>query len=93
MIREAQEALNAPPPVNSPKLKFSGFPANMGADACKMTLESIGTVADFECQQDEDFPVLSGVVVFEDIEAAKRAVQQYNGMDMGMGTTLELESV
>jgi len=58
-----------------------------------MTLESLGTVVEFECQQDEDFPILAGIVVFEDIEAAKKAVEQYNGMDMGMGTRLEMESV
>jgi len=93
LIRRTEEALNAPPPVNSPKLRFSGFPANMGSDACRMTLESIGALTDFECTEDEDFPVLSGTVEFEDIESAKAAVAQYNGMDMGMGTALELESV
>jgi hypothetical protein len=46
-----------------------------------------------ECKVDEDFPVLSGVVTFEDLEDAKKAVEQYNGMDMGMGTKIELVSV
>ena len=58
-----------------------------------MTLESLGAVEDFECVEDEDFPILKGTVTFEDIESAKAAVAQYNGMDMGMGTTLELTSV
>jgi len=93
LIRQTEEALNAPPPVKSPTLKFSGFPANMGEAACKMTLESVGAVSEFECQQDEDFPVLRGKVTFENIEDAKKAVAQYNGMDMGMGTQLELMSV
>lgn len=59
-----------------------------------MTLESLGAIADFECKEDEDFPmILTGKVTFEDIESAKKAVEQYSGMDMGMGTTLELRSV
>lgn len=93
LIRRCNVALNAPPPVNSPKLRFSGFPANMGEAACKMTLESIGSIVDFECQQSEDFPILTGTVEFEDLDSAKKAVAQYNGMDMGMGTALELESL
>jgi uncharacterized protein (UPF0297 family) len=93
LIRKIEEALTAPPPVKSPTLKFSGFPANMGEAACKMTLESIGPITDFECIQDEDFPILRGKVTFEDIESAKQAVAQYNGMNMGMGTALEMLSV
>ena len=93
LIRQCEAALSAPPPVNTPKIKFSGFPANMGSDACRMTLESIGPITSFDCEASEDLPILTGVVEFEDIEAAKRAVSQYNGMDMGMGTLLELSSI
>lgn len=93
LLREAEEALNAPPPVKSAKLKFSGFPANMGEAACRMTLESIGPIAQFSCVADDDFPILKGEVEFEDIESAKKAVAQYNGMNMGMGTALEMVSV
>lgn len=94
LLRKCQAALTAPPPVNSPTIEFSGFPANMGEAACKMTLESLGAVSDFECAVDEDFPmILRGKVTFEDIESAKKAVAQYNGMNMGMGTSLELVSV
>jgi len=93
LLKQVDRALTAPPPVKSTTLKFSGFPANMGEAACKMTLESIGAVTDFECTVDDDFPVLKGKVTFEDIESAKKAVQQYNGMDMGMGTSLELVSL
>ena len=93
VLRKAEAALTAPPPVKTPKIQFSGFPANMGEAACRMTLESIGAVVDFECQQDEDFPVLTGTVTFENIEDAKKAVAQYDGMDMGMGTALKLASV
>lgn len=92
-IREVKAALSAPPPVKSPTLSFSGFPANMGEAGCKMTLEAVGPIEDFECAESEDFPILTGKVTFEDIETAKKAVEQYNGMDMGMGTALELTSV
>jgi hypothetical protein len=57
------------------------------------TLEAFGDIADFECQQEEDFPILSGKVTYQDIESAKKAVAQYNGMDMGVGTKLELVSL
>lgn len=93
LLREAEAALTAPPPVKSATLQFSGFPANMGSDACKMTLESLGAIAEFECQESEDFPVLIGKVTFEDIETAKKAVEQYDGMDMGMGSSIEMSSV
>jgi hypothetical protein len=36
VIRKAQEALTAPPPVSSTTIKFKGFPANMGNDALRM---------------------------------------------------------
>ena len=93
VLRATDEALNAPPPVNSPTLTFSGFPANMGEGACKMTLGALGEITEFECEQDDTFPILKGKVTFSDIESAKKAVAQYNGMDMGMGTTLEVVSV
>jgi hypothetical protein len=92
-IRDCKAALTAPPPVKSSTLSFSGFPANMGEAACKMTLEAVGPIVDFECTESDDLPILTGKVTFEDLEAAKKAVAQYNGMDMGMGTQLELHSV
>jgi len=93
LITECEEALNAPPPVNSPTLVFNGFPANMGESALKMTLEAVGPIVEIECTEDTDFPVLKGKVTFEDLDSAKKAVEQYNGMDMGMGTLLEMTSV
>jgi len=92
-LLKTDEALTAPPPVNSPTLTFSGFPSNMGEAGVKMTLEALGPVTEFECVESEDFPVLSGKITYEDIEVAKAAVEQYNGMDMGMGTVLEIVSV
>jgi hypothetical protein len=93
ILRETETAMNAPPPVKSATLKFSGFPANMGEAACRMTLESVGAIVEFSCEADDDFPILRGEVTFEDIESAKKAAAQYNGMNMGMGTALEMVSV
>lgn len=93
LLADCEVALNAPPPVNSPTLRFSGFPANMGEAGLKMTLEAVGAVVEIECTQDEDFPILRGKVTFADIESAKKAVAQYNGMNMGMGTALEMVGV
>ena len=93
LLRDAEAALTAPPPVKSATLQFSGFPANMGSDACKMTLEALGPIAEFECGESDDFPILVGKVTFEDIETAKKAVAQYDGMDMGMGSSIEMSSV
>merc|ERR1712232_1306263 len=86
-------SLNAKKVVTSPTIKFSGFPANMGEMGCKMTLEALGEISNFECEEDDTFPVLKGTVTFAEIESAKAAVKQYNGMDMGLGSKLELESV
>ena len=74
-------------------IQFSGFPANMGEDACKTTLEAFGTVTDFECSADEEGLSLVGKVTFEDVEAAKKCISQYDGMDMGMGSKIEMVSV
>jgi len=93
LIAQIEVALNAKPEVTSPGVTFSGFPANMGEAGCKMTLEALGTIVEFACEESDDLPILSGKVVFEDIETAKKAIDQYDGMDMGMGTTLELVSV
>jgi hypothetical protein len=93
LLADCDAALRAPPPVKSPTILFSGFPANMGEGALKMTLEALGPIVDMECTQDDDFPVFKGKVTFEDIETAKKAVEQYNGLDMGMGTLLEMSSV
>eukprot|EP00553_Chaetoceros_curvisetus_P007806 CAMPEP_0204613290 /NCGR_PEP_ID=MMETSP0717-20131115/1266_1 /ASSEMBLY_ACC=CAM_ASM_000666 /TAXON_ID=230516 /ORGANISM="Chaetoceros curvisetus" /LENGTH=253 /DNA_ID=CAMNT_0051625657 /DNA_START=38 /DNA_END=803 /DNA_ORIENTATION=- len=93
LIADIDAALSAKKEVTSPVVTFKGFPANMGEMGCKMTLEALGEIAEFECAEDEDFPVLVGTVTFEDVETAKKAIEQYDGMDMGMGQALELESV
>lgn len=93
LIRQVKKAISMPKQVKSKSLSFSGFPANMGEDACKMTLEALGPIVSFECAASEDFPILLGKVEFEDLATAQKAVDQYNGMDMGMGTKLEMVAV
>lgn len=93
LLRKVEAALNAKAEVTSPSVEFSGFPANMGEMGCKMTLEALGEIVDFECTASDDFPILMGKVTFEDIETAKKAIDQYDGMDMGMGQALEMTSV
>jgi len=93
LIRNIEAAMNAKAEVTSPSISFSGFPANMGEMGCKMTLEALGELVDFECNESEDFPILTGKVTYGDIETAKRAIEQYDGMDMGMGQAIEMTSV
>lgn len=93
LLADIESALNKKKEVTSPTVSFKGFPANMGEMGCKMTLEALGAIAEFECTENDDFPILEGKVTFEDLESAKKAIEQYNGMNMGMGTCLELESV
>jgi hypothetical protein len=61
-----------------------------GETGCRMTFEALGPVASFECVQSDDFPILEGKVEFESIESAQKAVDTYNGMDMGLETKLVL---
>lgn len=93
LLKQIDKALKVVKKITSPIITFSGFPANMGEMGCKMTLEALGEIVEFECEASEDFPILTGKVTFSDIETAKAAIKQYNGMDMGMGTKLEVLSV
>jgi len=93
LLIDIEAALNAKKEITSPTITFKGFPANMGEMGCRMTLEALGEVVEFECMENEDFPILEGKVTFDDIESARKAIDQYNGMDMGMGSSLELEAV
>lgn len=93
LLSNIVKAMNAKKEVTTPTITFKGFPANMGEAGCKMTLQALGDIVEFECVESEDFPILEGKVTFEDIETAKKAIDQYDGMDMGMGQALEMESL
>ena len=56
----------------------------MGEMGCKMTLEALGEIVDFVCEESEDEPILKGSVEFGSVESAKKAIEQYDGMDMGI---------
>ena len=89
-VKEIEEALNAKVEqvVKSGRLFFSGFPSNMGESAVKMTLEAFGPLKDFTCEESDDGMSLTGRAEFEETDAAKAAIDKYDGVDMGLGTTL-----
>jgi hypothetical protein len=92
-IDDIDAALNAKPEVTSPTVQFSGFPANMGEMGLKMTLEALGEVADMSCNMSDDGITLFGEVTFGSVDSAKAAIEQYDGMDMGMGDKLQMISI
>lgn len=92
-IAEIDAALNAKAEVTTPSVQFSGFPANMGEMGLKMTLEALGEVADMSCSESDDGITLYGEVTFGSVDIAKAAIEQYDGMDMGMGDRLQMISI
>jgi len=93
LIDDIEAALVAKPEVTTPKVRFSGFPANMGEMGLKMTLEAVGEIEDMACSESDDGITLVGEVTFGSVEAAKAAIEQYDGMDMGMGDALRMDSI
>jgi len=90
---DIEDALNARAEVTTPKVQFSGFPANMGEAGLKMTLEAVGEIEDMACSESDDGVTLVGEVTFGSIDVAKAAIEQYDGMDMGVGDTLKMVSI
>jgi hypothetical protein len=93
LIDAIDAALIAKPEVTSPSVRFSGFPANMGEMGLKMTLEALGEVVEMACSESEDGITLMGEVTFGSVELAKAAIDQYDGMDMGVGDKLQMVSI
>lgn len=93
LIDDIDAALIAKAEVTSPSVKFSGFPANMGEAGLKMTLEALGEIEDMSCVESDDGITLVGEVTFGSIDIAKAAIDQYDGMDMGMGDKLTMDSI
>lgn len=92
-LDDVEAALNARAEITTPKVKFGGFPANMGEFGLKATLEAVGRVEDIYVAVSDDGITLVGEVTFESVEVAKAAIEQYDGMDMGMGDTLKMLSI
>ena len=94
-IAEIEGALNAKIEVvvTSGKIAFAGFPANMGEAGVRMTLEAFGPLASFEWSASDDGISSAGQAEYEEVSAAKAAVDKYDGMDMGRGTELSFEAL
>ena len=92
-LDDVEAALNARAEITTPKVKFGGFPANMGEFGLKATLEAVGGIEDIYVAISDDGISLVGEVTFESVAVAKAAIEQYDGMDMGMGDKLRMVSV
>jgi hypothetical protein len=94
-IAQVEEAMAARivQEVTTPTVIYSGFPSNMGENGVKMTLAVFGEVADFTAEESDDGMTMGGRVTYEDVAAAKAAIDKYDGVDMGLGTTLELQAL
>ena len=92
-LLEIEGSLNARAEIVTPRVKFGGFPANMGEAGLKMTLEAVGVIEDMIVDVSDDGITLVGEVTFESVEVAKAAIEQYDGMDMGMGDKLKMVSI
>merc|ERR1719148_457823 len=79
--------------VSTPTVLYSGFPSNMGENGVKMTLAVFGEVVDFTAEESDDGMSMGGRVTYEDVASAKAAIDKYDGVDMGLGTTLELQAL
>jgi hypothetical protein len=92
-LDDVEAELNARAEITTPKVKFGGFPANMGEFGLKATLEAVGGIEDIYVAISDDGISLIGEVTFESVAVAKAAIEQYDGMDMGMGDKLRMVSV
>ncbi|KAL3767689.1 hypothetical protein ACHAWO_004391 [Cyclotella atomus] len=92
LMDEIDAIVNAKPEVTSPTVRFSGFPSTMGDQGLMMTLQALGEVVDLSCDTSEDGRTLIGEVTFGSIDSAKAAIDQYDGMDMGVGDKLQMTS-
>merc|ERR1719235_2143786 len=77
-VAEIEEALAAKVEqvVTSGRIFFSGFPANMGEAGLKMTLEAFGPLKDLSSES-EDGLTFTGKAEFEEVSAAKAAIDKY----------------
>lgn len=79
--------------VTSPKVDWFGFPSSMGEEGIRATLAALGELVEFSAEESEDGMTMNGRVVFGDADTAKKCVDQYDGMDMGLGTAIEMDPV
>jgi len=91
-VAAIEEALNkkVEQEVTSGKISYNGFPANMGEAGTRQTLAAFGELDDFTWEASDDGMTSFGTCDFGDVATAKAAIDKYDGMDMGLGTKLEL---
>ena len=65
----------------------------MGEAGVKMALEALGSVVEIACKESDDMLSMGGTVEFEDIASAQKAIDQFDGKDMGLGTKLSVRSL
>jgi len=94
-IDKIEEALNAKveQKVTSGKVAYAGFPASMGEAGVRMTLGAFGEISSLTFTETDDGMSCAGQVEFDGPEEAKAAIDKYDGVDMGLGTTLELRAL
>ena len=62
----------------------------MGEAAVRMTFGAFGEILELTVDTSDDGMSCVGQVEFDTVDAAKAAIDKYDGVDMGLGTTLEL---
>jgi hypothetical protein len=92
-VKAIEEALNArfEQKVRSGRISFAGFPAAMGEPAVRMTLEPFGEIVSLEVS--DDGITCFGQAEFKTVDSAKAAIEKYDGVDMGLGTLLEITAL
>jgi hypothetical protein len=90
---EAALAAKVEQVVTSGNIAFAGFPSAMGEAGVRTTLEGFGALEELTCETSEDGMSLAGRAAFAEVAAAKAAIDKYDGVDMGLGTTLELQAL
>jgi len=78
--------------LTSPKVGWSGFPTNIGEEGIRATFSALGELVEFDAQESDDGMSMQGSATFADMETAQACVTQYDGMDMGLGTAIEISA-
>mmetsp|Transcript_30338 Transcript_30338/g.42291 ORF Transcript_30338/g.42291 Transcript_30338/m.42291 type:complete len:324 (+) Transcript_30338:48-1019(+) len=95
MMDMIQRIMDTPPKLSN-KVKFAGFPSMLDEETVKGTFEDFGKVVSLEyipAPDDDEAIGVSGVVEFENPEIGQKAIEQWNGVDMGMGVQLTLTAI
>ena len=78
---------------------FAGNPCALGCPALRLYAYCFGPSAAAHrtgltgVEESDDGMSMGGRVTYEDVASAKAAIDKYDGVDMGLGTTLELQAL